>query len=232
MDCIIVFLKNIAPIVTSLTAVVMAITAILGFFYVKKRLDHDSNWKKTETAKDLNNQMMDDPRARNARRMIDWTYGRFFDVNQKINESEKPCYQEISRDDIKKGLRTDNEAESKFDCKDIFIRDSFDKFFYFMGVFEHYIRQDLIKFDDVKYPMEYYVSYLRSTDPNKLQNWTDAERESEDEKHYGVFKQYLKNYGFHRSQEFIDRFDNSKKNRICHLIKKFMLLTSNHESIR
>ncbi|ESS71329.1 hypothetical protein MGMO_107c00050 [Methyloglobulus morosus KoM1] len=176
---------------------ITAFATVIGVALVLKQLSNDSKWKKTETAKSLIKEMMDDSRARNARRMIDWTYGRLFDINQNDNGKTEPF--PISRQEIYEALdKLGVESSDPLDSKTIFVRDCFDRFFYFMGVFEHYIFRKLVDFEDVRYPMEYYVKYLKSSNPNQ---------QDYDESHFKYFEKYITRYNYKYAQDFINRFE-------------------------
>jgi len=133
-------------------------------------------WRKAEAAKALNDQMLDDPPTHAALIMLDWD-GREFEVapQQKAH---------ITRKEMLTALRTTN--TSNFSTKEMFIRDSFDNLFYYMGVIEHYIGRSLVEFEDVQHPIDYYVGKLA---------------ENRD-----VFEGYLGRYGFVKGSAFLERF--------------------------
>lgn len=133
-------------------------------------------WKKAQAAKALNDEMLADKAADAAMFMLDWD-GREFEIKAGERSS-------ITRPEMLSALRTTNTV---FSDKEMFVRDSFDKWLYYLGIFEHHISRDLIDFMDIEYPVEYYVGLMARDG--------------------AVFEEYLRRYGFGRTLSFLARFE-------------------------
>jgi hypothetical protein len=68
----------------------------------------------------------------------------------------------------------------------IYIQDGFDSLFYYLDRIEHFLRINLITFDDVRNPMEYY-----------------AQKMVKDKK---VFLDYINTINYKGAAEFLNRF--------------------------
>lgn len=106
-------------------------------------------WKQAEAAKKLLDEMLSDPYAVAAMRMLDWNDAEF-EVKPGITIV-------VSEEDYLKALRVSN---LHFDVKEQYIRDCFDYFFYFMGTIEHYVHSELVRMEDVVFPPDYYMKII------------------------------------------------------------------------
>ncbi|HRF81102.1 MAG TPA: hypothetical protein PL070_13570 [Flavobacteriales bacterium] len=140
--------------------------------------DEDMRWRRVETGKKLVDDLLASKRCRCARKLIDYPGGRVFVVGgNKVLLKES---------DSIKALDVSNVNLS---TNDHFIRDCFDNFFYHIAILEHWIQQELVDLNDVKYPVEYYVRALK-----RNQNlWPIAEA-------------YLEKFKFIKAQEFMRHF--------------------------
>ncbi len=110
----------------------------------------EMRWGQAKISKELLDDMFDDPYAKAAMTMLDWS-GREFEIKKNVVEK-------LYESDTQHGLRTTNlEAPSD---KDIYIRDCFDRFFYHVDRIEQSIRIDLINFEDAKFPLDYSAASL------------------------------------------------------------------------
>jgi hypothetical protein len=141
----------------------------------REQRDRDLRWRQAEAGKKLNDEMMTDVRSWAAMQMLDYS-GRTFKL-----PSNTHCT--ITHSDLATAL---NASTTILKEKDIYIRDSFDGLFYYLATLEHYISSSLIRYEDVAFPIEYYVPLL-----GKFK--TDAES-------------YLKKYQLVRAQAFLSRF--------------------------
>jgi len=138
-------------------------------------------WQQAELGREIVEKLSDNPKARSAMRILDWADGREFEV--------KPGKLElINADDMVAGLRTVN---LRFDDKETFVRDSFDELFDGFQLVEHYLRIQLIQFEDVREPLGYYVHRL--------------------DEHRDAVSRYLRAYDYGLVQAFIERFDSDGK---------------------
>jgi hypothetical protein len=134
-------------------------------------------WKKAQFAKEILDQLDQNKRFRDALTMLDWT-GREFEISQgKIEE--------ISWEDLSAALRTWHEPMS-FTDKEVYIRDCFDELFDGMNMLEHYLRTELLSFQDVQFPMAYHITKLR-------ERWSAVDA-------------FLGHYGFQLALAFVNRF--------------------------
>ncbi|HEX8749113.1 MAG TPA: hypothetical protein VF717_18195 [Pyrinomonadaceae bacterium] len=133
-------------------------------------------WKQAEAAKKLLDEMLTDPDAGNAMRMLDWADTEF--------EVKPGLRLLIGEEDYVKALRI---SDFDFDDKELYIRDSFDSLFYYMAMIEHYIQSDLVRLEDVLFPLDYYVRIMNNNRP--------------------VFDTFLNYYGLTRAKQFMQRLD-------------------------
>lgn len=137
-------------------------------------------WKQAEAAKKLLDEMLTDPDAGNAMRMLDWADTKF--------EVEPGLRVVIEVEDYVKALRI---SDFDFDDKELYIRDSFDSLFYYMAMIEHYIQSDLVRLEDVLFPLDYYVRIMNENRP--------------------VFDAFLNHYKLERAMQFMERLDKHEK---------------------
>jgi len=90
--------------------------------------------------------------------------------------------------DYVNALRTSN---LNFDNKETFIRDCFDNLFYYMAMLEHYVESDLVRLEDVAFPLDYYLKIINK---NKV-----------------VFEKFLNHYSLIRTLKFMKRLDEFTK---------------------
>ena len=140
--------KSVAIVggIISAIAIVMALQAATSQRKIELR------WKQANLAMDLLDSMWSDTQAFDALRMVDWderTYQIRKDQEARIDVAEV----EFSLD-----VQNNNDLSPE----GIYIRESFDRLFYHMGRIERSVRTNLIVFDDVRGPLDYYVPMLRS----------------------------------------------------------------------
>lgn len=141
-------------------------------------------WDQAKLAAQLEDDLLiNDPQAFNALRMTDWGAYEFTIEGAKIR---------ITREEVQQALDVKN--NDTLSPKGVFVRENFDRLFYRMGKIERAIESDLIVFNDVCSPMDYYVPFLRST-------------------HKDVLGPYMKQLSHTDALHFMERFDNSPK---CH----------------
>jgi hypothetical protein len=106
-------------------------------------------WNQAEAAKKIQDEMVDDPQADAAMKMLDWL--------RRDYELADKTIQPISTSEAMYALRTENFAFSK---SEVFVRDSFDALLYYLQLFEHYIESGLVRFEDTTFPLGYYVDKM------------------------------------------------------------------------
>lgn len=130
-------------------------------------------WKQAEAGKKLLDEMLADEHASAALRMLDWN-----DDEYEVQPGRK---ERIAEAEYLRALRV---VELTFDAKETYIRNCFDALFYYLALMAHYIRADLVRLEDVSFPMDYYIAAM------------DRNRE--------VFDRFLAYYGLARSAAFLD----------------------------
>ena len=115
----------------------------------REQREDELRWRKAGLARDVLNELWEDPYANDAMLMLDWS-NREYNIGQDVT-------QRITHDDVWTALRI---APTNFTPKEKYIRDCFDHFFGAMQIIEHYISIKLIEFEDVKYPFNYFAGKL------------------------------------------------------------------------
>jgi hypothetical protein len=138
-------------------------------------------WKQADAAKELIEKMSADKNARCAMKMLDWE-NRQFDDNGRQTAP-------ISAALMMSSLRVSNMPQPDplvFTPDEVFVRDCFEALFDEYERFENYVRINLINFEDVKFPIGYYVRLMAH---NKR-----------------VFHAFLQTYGYELALGLLDRF--------------------------
>jgi hypothetical protein len=141
-------------------------------------------WKQAEAAKKLLDEMLTDTRAVAAMQMLDWN-DLEFEVKPGIKLS-------VWEKDYLQALRISN---LKFDDKETYIRNCFDSLFYFMAMIEHYIHSDLVRLEDIAFPLDYYIKIIN--------------------KNREVFDKFLIHYKLNRTLRFMKRLDGYKEEALA-----------------
>jgi len=175
--------ENYKATVEMLSWLVTTAAALFGIYKIVIELRHatenreqELRWRKAQAAKSLNDEMLNEDESRAAMTMLDWD-GRVF---QLANERSA----RVSAEEMLEALRTTNTV---FSDLEVFVRDSFDAYFYRLGMLEHSINRRLVDFEDVEHPADYYVKLLAKNRP--------------------VFENFLSCYGYKRTLAFLGRFD-------------------------
>ena len=165
--------------VSRLAAIIAGLFAIhKGRREVQQNRDQraqELRWRQAQSGKELNDEMLDDPPARAAMDMLDYSFKSYTD------KRGNPL--EITTAEWTHGLRT---TQLNLSAKDEYVRQCFDNLLYYMGILEHHISRGLVLFDDVAYPIEYYVERMVPQAPTLMR--------------------YIQTYKFHRSAAFLNRF--------------------------
>lgn len=142
----------------------------------REQRDDDLRWRKAQAAKLLNDEMLSHEGAVAVMTLLDWD-GRMYEIvaGTKVR---------IDTADMLHSLRVENLV---FSPTETFVRDGFDFFFYYCALFHHYISRGLVDFEDLSYPVDYYIGLLSRNRP--------------------VFEAYLDEYRFARAKRFLDRFE-------------------------
>jgi hypothetical protein len=164
-------------VIGGLIAAGKAISELRDSTQQKKR---DLRWRQAEMAKQLLDELFGSLEARAALKMLDWDG---LPYKTPDGGTTQPITHKIRRD----SLRTQDPVFRPGEDGP-FIRDAYDALFDSFERLEHFIRIELIQFEDVAPVLRYYVSKM----------WQDDERK--------VVKSFLDAYGFARASDFLNRF--------------------------
>lgn len=160
-------------------SVIVAIWKLLSDAHAsREQRERDLRWRQAEAGKKLNDAMMADAESWAAMRMLDFS-GRKFQLPSTASSTTVT----VTHSDLSTVL---NSSTTVTDDKGVYIRDCFDRLFYYLATLEHYISSKLIRYEDVAFPIEYYVPLLANF---------KSEAES-----------YLVKYQLVRAQAFLSRF--------------------------
>jgi hypothetical protein len=113
-------------------------------------------WDQAKLAKEINDQFLADPDAQNAVGIVD------ADVRiLKVTTAEDlPKTYPVSIEDEEhiKALEVSGKGA---EAKELYIRECFDSWFYWMSIMEQYLKNKLVLQEDIAYPSDYYVRCLR-----------------------------------------------------------------------
>ena len=115
-------------------------------------------WEQTKIAREINEQFMDDPEARQATALIDSDGDSY--TMKDVKTSDIPYSYDFEKREDVHALRIDDK-EPIVDKKDVFLRTCFDSWFYWMAAMEQYLQNGLIQEKDMAFPSDYYLRYLR-----------------------------------------------------------------------
>jgi hypothetical protein len=140
--------KSIAIIGGIISALGLIIT--LQGSITQRSTEH--RWNQAKLAMELIDDMLSDPQAFDALRMIDWD-SRTYQVGKDHEEK-------IGTGEVHDALDVRN--NSNLSPAGVYVRESFDRLFYHLGKLERAIDSDLVRFEDVDSPLDYYVPIFRS----------------------------------------------------------------------
>lgn len=174
-------LKDKIEITTHIVAIVGALIAAYKIIAEIKQSriqrHQDLRWKQSNSARELLKDMLASQLVNDATIMMDWT-GREFSISSNTKKT-------ITFEEVAEALRTDN---LDFSEKEVYIRDCADAFLFHVELIEQAIRNELIEFRDIKFPMTYYINAMKK---NNL---------------YSAYSEFIKEYGYKNSERFLRRF--------------------------
>jgi hypothetical protein len=109
-------------------------------------------WDQAKVGKELTDELIE--KAWDAMEMLDWAGGRSFDIGGGVMVA-------VNDEMLRKALVAEY---GSFDPPGTYIRDQFDLFFFHMRRIEHAVEIALVEFDDVRFPLEYYVRLMAAID--------------------------------------------------------------------
>lgn len=129
---------------------ISAIILILTLSRGTEQRANELRWNQAKLAMELVDGMLSDPQAFNALRMTDW------EAYEYQIEGKKAM---IDSQEVREALKVEN--NDNLPPNGAFIRESFDRLFYHLGKIERSLKSELICYQDVQSPMDYYIPYLR-----------------------------------------------------------------------
>jgi hypothetical protein len=140
--------KLIAIVGGIVSAVVLIVT--LQASLAQREREH--RWNQARLAMELVDDLMSDPQAFDALRMIDWDSRAYQIAGQP---------EVITASTVREALDVRN--NDKLSPSGVYVRESFDRLFHHMGKMERAIRSGLILVEDIRSPLAtYYTPILRS----------------------------------------------------------------------
>ncbi len=161
---------------------ISAIVLIISLRASTAEKTRELRWDQAKLAVELEDDMLiNDPQAFNALRMTDWGAFDFTIEGKKVR---------VTQDDVQEALDVEN--NDNLTINRVFVRESFDRLFYRMGRIERALESNLIRFEDVCSPMDYYIPFLRSA-------------------HGQVLMPYMEQLHHSDAVNFMKRFDSNPK---------------------
>jgi len=153
------FVKDLFDVIAKVFGLITVIAGAIGvYLQIRKNREERSQkealrreelrWRKAGLAREVINEIYENPQAAAAMRMLDWTERSYRSGGKTFSITYSQMYS---------ALRIEN---TTFNNREIFIRDCFDAFFHRMQLTEHYLRVGLLVFEDVRYPNEYYADLM------------------------------------------------------------------------
>jgi hypothetical protein len=127
-------------------------------------------------------EMLGDPDAQSALTMLDCN-----DLDYEITPGRT---ESLNKEDYLRALRVTNQTFSE---KEAYVRKCFDALFYYMAMLEHYVKSELVRMEDVTFPLDYFLDKI---EPNKQ-----------------VFLEFLNFYQQHRTIAFMSRLGAARSRR-------------------
>jgi hypothetical protein len=156
------WLQAVAFLSTAIGVVVALVKFKTELAQTREQRARDLRWKQAESAKTLNDEMLDDPEVMPILEMLDNDGGEFELPRSKRRER-------VTHDDIRKALRTKDAAGKHAE-----IRACFDSLCYYLALLQHHMSTTkLVLPEDVAYPLEYYLRHLARFRP-EVEAYLDA----------------------------------------------------------
>lgn len=171
--------------IASIGGFIAAAIAIYQMIQNGTQRKKELRWRQASTAKTILDEMFTNDHAWNAALMLDSSERvraeRAREYELSPASKEKPSYADVI-------TALEREPKSDLNNKEIFIRDSFDYFFYFIDRIEHYLAIELITYEDVRAPLKRYAEKVTG--------------------HQATFENYMKSRGYDLAIRFFRRFEN------------------------
>lgn len=147
-----------------------------------KESQRELTWKKAAEAEKLLSEMYKNKLSAHAMLMLDWEDGRYYlppeDWRGKVENTSKEFL--IDRQAVIAALRPDESKGGRyFTDKEVYIRDCFDQFLYFIDRMQQAIEIDLVERKHIEFPTKYFIEKMKN------------------DKH--TYDQFIKDYGYTKS---------------------------------
>lgn len=143
-------LQNLAWLAAAGSLILSLVSYLSQQILNRQQRQLELRWRQAEAGKKLIDEMLSDENALAAMKMLDWN-----DVKFEIAPGN---FQSVWEKDYLQALRIEN---LNFTDKEMFIRNCFDSLFYYAAMIEHYLKSNLIVFEDVAFPLDYYYKTMR-----------------------------------------------------------------------
>jgi hypothetical protein len=153
-----------------------AVGLVWGLFANVHEQRRQLRWEQAKYGRELVGAMLADPPAKAALLMLDYE-SRAYEVRPGDTTRITSATVWTALDTANVGLEADW----------VFVRDSFDRLLYHVAGLEHAVRTELVEFDDVRYPLGYYVAKMRG--------------------HEDVVRGYARAFGYGPAADLLARFD-------------------------
>jgi hypothetical protein len=170
------------------------IIALAIFAFGLYQFWRSERWKKNEFIAKAFRDMADDLACQRAMLMLDWD-------EREINfgSHEEPKKQKYKRAMLIDALRTRNLNLTELEMD---IRDTFDRFFYFISLFERALQNRLISEQSVYPYLAYWIALLQG---NRLLLENNEKDKEENKKVVDQIRHYVETYHFVDVQKLLDR---------------------------
>ena len=143
--------ESVVKIVGIVGALIAAGGTVFNMAQTNAQSVREQRWKQAALAREMVNKMVED-RGWMAMLMLDWQEGRTFE----FAKGRKP--ERILPQDVLAALTKVAETRALSE-KERYIVDQFDRLFFLVSQLESAARSDLVKRDDVRFPLSWYVTY-------------------------------------------------------------------------
>jgi hypothetical protein len=130
--------------------IISAVALILTLRGTSTQRARELRWDQARLAMSFTDAMLDDARAFEALRMIDWDRRTY-----AVAEGKQAA---ISSTDVHHAL--DVRSNDSLSDTDVYVRETFDHLFYHFGKIERAVKTRLIEVEDVTSPIDYYTPIL------------------------------------------------------------------------
>lgn len=166
-----------AWVVAIIGGLIAAFKAISEMSQSRELRAQELRWRKAQLAREILNSLRIRREFRDALLILDWS-GR--EYKTASGQKEKIFWEDLP------GALVEWKEPMGFTTRQMYIRDCFDALYDGMDHIEHYLRTGLLDFEDIKVPMEYYVTKLLERGPATLD--------------------YMTYYGFVLARSFLARY--------------------------